>query len=747
MKIPKITIKPDGYKNRLSQYLSKHLLYNKVKQSKSKGLDLHPSYEKYGSKEFAKTLGEVDISDTQHVQFPAVLLSHYREKNQCSSPCYFYPIDNKSMTEMEYFLLWSTFNHLHYTGTDYTNRLIAESIQYIRKEHQELAVPFVEQLWEHNWIFEENVGFQLLALAMGIEQQKDIENLDNDSLFDYFDEIESALNKLKSDSKNMNEWMWGLHILKPHIDLFIQLTRGKSDDEIKKINRIVSEFGADIAEFRAAISRREIIDDYNPVQHYLFEESCPKWESVDINRLKEKINFEIFYRTHLPEFVGINALDWFQKGDYEKIDSLNNVDSDLLSLISSVTLGLSESDKKKAEEMSSGLGNPESENFFALNMTKVEFFNQNEAYDESENLLIKLIEHLSKKEEDLPQLNTARFKLTEVYRLMGDKKQLLAAYEDLISLRETLFGETHQQTISTYFLAGNEYYLQGDMEKAEFYFLKALKAEDYDDMTMVVIMKASLGSIFALKEENEKAEKFLTEALVLSKKEFGKEYFTTEKCTDDLASFYFGQKNYGKCRDLNEELLLIKMKNCGPKDVSTISTLIHLAMAHNMLGDHSKAKDVMNEIIKVYQEVHEQLDKSTNNVFLQLFNFYDQKQKERIEQSKKFVQDRKKTKSLMKEAKQYENDNDIEKAIKSYLQAADLSFAIFESGGPADPDSLLTAGLRLYELELPEYAELCMNKLLTMMNTFDKVDEKLKLMVHKVLDLIHSTKQKTDKNT
>jgi len=155
----------------------------------------------------------------------------------------------------------------------------------------------------------------------------------------------------------------------------------------------------------------------------------------------------------------------------------------------------------------------------------------------------------------------------------------------------------------------------------------------------------------------------------------------------------------------------------------------------------------MNEIIKVYQEVHEQLDKSINNVFLQLFNFYDQKQKERIEQSKKFVQDRKKTKSLMKEAKQYENDNDIEKAIKSYLQAADLAFAIFESGGPADPDSLLTAGLRLYELELPEYAELCMNKLLTMMNTFDKVDEKLKLMVHKVLDLIHSTKQKTDKNT
>lgn len=753
MKIPKISIKPDGYKSRLSQYLSKHLLYNKVKQSKSKGLDLHPSYEKYGSKEFVETFGEVEISDTQHVRLPAVLLSNYRERNNCSSPCYFYPIDNKPITETEYFFLWSTFNHLHYSGENYANHLIRESIEYIRKEHADIALSFVGQLWGQNWIFGEWVCTQLLALAFGLEQQNDIKFLDNDSIYDYFDGIENALNKHKSDCKDMNEWIWGLHILKPHINLLFQLTRDKSDDEIKKVNRIVAEFGADIAEFRSAINRGKINNAYNPVQHYLFEDSFPKWESEDVNKLKEKINFEVFYRTHLPEFVGIKVLDWFQKGDFEKIDSLNNVDSDLLSLISSVNCGLSdedlkiqgELDEKKAEEMLSDLGDPGSENFFAFNMTKVEVYNQTETYDASEKLLNNLIEELSKKEESLPQLSIATFKLTEVYSLMGDKKQLIGAYEDLISIRESLFGETHQETVSIYFLAGNEYYLQRDMEKTEFYYTKALKVENHD-MTMVVIMKASLGNIFALKGENEKAEQFLTEALSLSKKEFGQEYFTTEKCTDDLASFYFGQKNYEKCRDLNQELLVIKMKNNGPKDVSTVSTLIHLAAAHNMLSDHGKAESVLNEILQVYQEVYKQLDETTNNIFVNLFNYYDQAQKERKERSKKFAQDTKKIKSLMEEAKLYESDNDIAKAIKSYTQAADLSFAVFESGGPADVNPLMMAGLKLLELELPDDAELCMKRVLKMLKAFDRLNEESELMALKMLDIIYNTKQETDKN-
>jgi tetratricopeptide (TPR) repeat protein len=754
MKIPKITIKPDGYKNRLSQYLSKHLLYNKVKQSKSKGLDLHPSYEKYGTKEFVETFGEVEISDTQHVRLPAVLLSNYRERNNCSSPCYFYPIDNKPITEMEYFLLWSTFNHLHYSGAGYANYLIMESIKYIRKEHDDIVVSFVEQLWEQNWIFGLEVCAQSIAIALGIEQQKDIDFLDNDFIFDYFDEIENTLNKLKSDSKDMNEWIWGLHMLQPQVWLLLQLTRDKPDDEIKKVNRMVSEFDADIAEFRNALDMGQIENTFNPVQIYLFGDSFPKWESVDVNGLKEKINFQVFYRTHLPEFVGEKVLGWFQKGDFEKIDSLNNVDSDLLSLISSVNSGLSDEDlkileelnKKQAEEMLNDLSDPGSEDFFNVNMKKVEISNQMKTYDESVNLLNDLIEQLSGKEEYLPQLSVASFKLTEVYRLMGNKNQLIIAYEDLISIRETLFGDTHPETVSIYFLAGSESYLQRDMEKTEFYFTKALKAEHHDDMTMVVIMKASLGNVFALKGENEKAEQFLTEALSLSKKEFGQEYFATEKCIDYLAEFYFGQKNYEKCRDLNQELLAIRMNNNGPKDVSTISTLIHLAAAHNMLGDHDKAANVLNEIIKVYQEVYKQLDESTNNIFLRLFNHYDQRQNERNERSKKDAQDTKKIKSLMEEAKLYESNNDIEKAIKSYTQAADLTFSVFESGGPADINPLMMAGLKLLELELPDDAELCMKRVLKMMKAFDRLNEESELMALKMLDIIYSTKQETDKN-
>jgi len=388
---------------------------------------------------------------------------------------------------------------------------------------------------------------------------------------------------------------------------------------------------------------------------------------------------------------------------------------------------------------------PDPEKFMRACLKQAAINQQLNQVDEAEKVLTGLVQMIPDDKNFYPPLDVALHELSEIYRTQGQNEKTISTYKKLIPIREALYGEAHAKTGLICFLLGNEYYQLKDVDRTEMCYLKALKTEGHDDLSMV-IMKNSLGWVYHMKQEPEKAEQFYLEALDFSKQKLGVDAPPTDKCLGELAGFYIDQNNFEKCRDLNLELAEIRTRTRGANHPSTVTTLIHVALTQKILEEHSDAMQTLNRILQVYQEVEANLGEEPRNLFMSLFQFYDQKQKDGNERATSVQENMEIIGAVMEEAEKLEQNNNIEGAVQAFEKAAKLSYEVFQAGGPGDINPSVMAGLKLMDLERFENAEIHLSHALQIIEAFEKLHDEQGIMVLKMLAMIYEILEEKEKS-
>ncbi len=150
--------------------------------------------------------------------------------------------------------------------------------------------------------------------------------------------------------------------------------------------------------------------------------------------------------------------------------------------------------------------------------------------------------------------------LAGLYRSQGDYQKAEEFYLKALKIREEVLGTNHPDTATTYNNLALLYRSQGDYQKAEEFYLKALKITEEilgTNHPDTATTYNNLAGLYYLQGDYQKAEEFYLKALKITEEVLGTNHPDTATTYNNLAWLYFEQKELNRAKEYWQKALKI----------------------------------------------------------------------------------------------------------------------------------------------------------------------------------------------
>lgn len=129
--------------------------------------------------------------------------------------------------------------------------LISAVWEVLHNHGTEAAIAFVQQLWRGRWLVDFHYVAEVLEFAIvgGIEEELSKFRSDRDRIASMALDIIMRERLAKEEAKSFDDWIFEAYSLLPEIFLCLRMIRqlgGEAGDELRKFDRVMDEFIADI---------------------------------------------------------------------------------------------------------------------------------------------------------------------------------------------------------------------------------------------------------------------------------------------------------------------------------------------------------------------------------------------------------------------------------------------------------------------------------------------------------------------
>jgi len=179
-------------------------------------------------------------------------------------------------------------------------------------------------------------------------------------------------------------------------------------------------------------------------------------------------------------------------------------------------------------------------------------------------------------------------------------------YRKSSKLCETILGELHPATATSYNNLAEMYKVQGECRKAEELHKKALRISESvmgEEHLDTVISYNNLAMLYGEQGEYRKAEELYEKSLRISEKVLGEEHPATAAGYNNLAGVYAEQGEYGKAEELYEKSLRIREKVLGEEHPDTATSYNNLAEVYAERREYGKAEELYEKSLRIREKV------------------------------------------------------------------------------------------------------------------------------------------------
>jgi tetratricopeptide (TPR) repeat protein len=196
--------------------------------------------------------------------------------------------------------------------------------------------------------------------------------------------------------------------------------------------------------------------------------------------------------------------------------------------------------------------------------------------------------------------------MADMMNIRRDHDSAKAMHTKALGMRKILFGDSHPNVGKSYQSLGYTHYLQGRMDSAEEYLVKAgeIFRENYsDEHPATAALLLVLAAVQQQKGEYEMAEKNLVTSLNIREKVFGKNHIETGLGLKALADFYNHRGSYSKAERMYAELL--EMIEAEPEGTQPLRRPAIQALGRLYLhtGSPDRAKPFLDEAHNLLKNV------------------------------------------------------------------------------------------------------------------------------------------------
>ena len=187
----------------------------------------------------------------------------------------------------------------------------------------------------------------------------------------------------------------------------------------------------------------------------------------------------------------------------------------------------------------------------------------------------------------------------------GKNKESAENWERFIGLVEKYFGPFHPELAPSLNKLGDLYYLQGDYNKAQPLYARALAIREKafgPDHPDVALSLGNLAGIYQDKGRYSEAEPLYNRSLAIREKVFGLDHPVVALILNNLATLYRDQGRYSKAEPLYNRSLDIREKVFGLDHPDVAATLDNLASLYNIQGKYSKAEFLFNRSLAIREK-------------------------------------------------------------------------------------------------------------------------------------------------
>ena len=261
----------------------------------------------------------------------------------------------------------------------------------------------------------------------------------------------------------------------------------------------------------------------------------------------------------------------------------------------------------------------------ALLAIKVGFyFNQRGVYAEAEPLLQKALSiYQTVLGENHPDTATSYNNLAMLYRGQGRYEEAEPLLQKALSIYQTVLGENHPDTATatSYNNLAMLYRGQGRYEEVEPLFQKALSiyqtvlGENHPD---TATSYNNLAMLYGSQGRYEEAEPLLQKALSIRETLLGENHPDTATSYNNLAMLYRGQGRYEEAEPLYQKALSIRETLLGENHPDTATSYNNLAMLYGSQGRYEEAEPLLQKGLSIREtllgENHPDTARSYNNL-------------------------------------------------------------------------------------------------------------------------------------
>ncbi|MBT0664210.1 tetratricopeptide repeat protein [Geobacter pelophilus] len=197
--------------------------------------------------------------------------------------------------------------------------------------------------------------------------------------------------------------------------------------------------------------------------------------------------------------------------------------------------------------------------------------------------------------------------LGHTYGLIGDFKTALKLKEHALSIRLSLFGENHSDTVLSYKSVGIAYCDLGDYKKALEFHRKALNicltlfgdkhhktASSYD----------SVGTIYNYLGDCQTALELLQKSLDISRELFGEDHPATATSYNNIGNIYFSLRDYRKALEFQQKSVDIYCKLFGDNNIFSATSYNNIGNTCCASGDNKMGHELIQKALNIRQSLY-----------------------------------------------------------------------------------------------------------------------------------------------